>query len=95
VSMSVLCVVCVCVHSVCVVCMRSWRTGARRRRERTECAQKNAKITRLSHSRLSTLCSREQSVGRMSTADHSPTIRRVQEWPHADHDLRIMWPTAT
>jgi hypothetical protein len=52
----------------------------------------------VSHSRFSTLCSREQSVGRMSTADHSPTIRRARElfsfqkWPqHADHDLRIMW----
>jgi hypothetical protein len=33
----------------------------------------------------------------MSTADHSPTVRRarellsLQKWPHADHDLRIMW----
>jgi acyl carrier protein phosphodiesterase len=33
----------------------------------------------------------------MSTADHSPTVRRarelfsLQKWPHADHDLHIMW----
>jgi hypothetical protein len=35
----------------------------------------------------------------MSTADHSTTVRRarelfslqLQKWPHADHDLRIMW----
>jgi hypothetical protein len=33
----------------------------------------------------------------MSTADHSPIVRRarelvsLQKWPHADHDLRIMW----
>jgi hypothetical protein len=53
--------------------------------------------TVVSHSRFSTLCSREQSVGRMSTADHSSTVRRarellsLQKWPHADNDLRIMW----
>jgi hypothetical protein len=52
----------------------------------------------LSHSRFSTLCSREQSVGRMSTADQSLTVRRARElfsfqkWPqHSDHELRIMW----